>query len=194
MIDLQAVLKKEKVKNCVLIGHCLGGMIALYTQALYPNTAEALILVDSGFYAPYVGKYAVTKVLTRKMFHLIGKYLPKMHFSGHVPAEKYKGTGEYDIARMLSDISHVSLYSYFLMCAHITAFNGSHLLGKIKVPTLIIQGEKDTVFPSEMARDLKKRIKNSTIEFVPDATHILVINNPVNVAASIERFVINCRL
>lgn len=192
--DIRCVLENEKISTCILIGHCLGGMIALYTQALYPHTAKALILIDTGFYAPYIGKHSVTKVLVKKMFHVLGRYAPKLHFSGHVPAAKYKGTSEYDIPRMLSDITHVSLHSYFLTCAQITAFNGSYLLKKIQIPTLIIQGEKDTVFPPRMAEALQSRIKNSTIEFVPDATHILVINNPISVAVSIERFLINCKL
>lgn len=190
--DIHTVVSKEKVKQSILVGHCLGGMIALYLQALYPKTAKALILVDSGFYAPYIGRHHVAKIFVKKMFALMGKYAPKHHFSGHVAPEKYKGTGEYNLFRMISDITHVSLSSYFLICSHITAFDGSHLLEKIKIPTLIIQGNKDTVFPKEMAKDLKKRIKNSTINFIPNATHILVINHPTSVAASIDRFIINC--
>lgn len=190
--DIRAVYKEEKIRSSILIGHCLGGMIALFLQAIYPSSARALILVDSGFYAPYIGKYHVTSRLIRKMLYVLGKYAPKVHFAGHVSASKYKGTGEYNLFRVLSDVTHVSLSSYFLICSHITTFDGSHLLKKIKVPTLIIQGDKDTVFPPQMAKDLKARIKNSTIDFIPNATHILVINQPTSVAASIDRFIINC--
>jgi len=52
----------------------------------------------------------------------------------------------------------------------------------------VVEGSKDSVFPPEVALSLKNRIKNSEIDIVEQANHIIVLNNPVDLNKSIERF------
>lgn len=40
-------IKREKLKNVILIGHSLGGVIALEVASIIPNTFKFLIIVDS---------------------------------------------------------------------------------------------------------------------------------------------------
>jgi len=42
--------------------------------------------------------------------------------------------------------------------------------------------------PNNIALSLKNRIKNSEIDIVEQANHIIVLNNPVDLNKSIERF------
>src|SRR4051812_6202848 len=50
--DLNAFLAKLDLKNVVLIGHSMGGMISLLYAATYPGRVSKLIIVDSTMLMP----------------------------------------------------------------------------------------------------------------------------------------------
>lgn len=66
--------------------------------------------------------------------------------------------------------------------------DANKLLDQIKVPTLVVEGANDTIFPPEIAHYLHKRIKKSELDIIPNANHILVLNNPQDLEKSIEGF------
>lgn len=61
----------------------------------------------------------------------------------------------------------------------------SSLLGKIDVPTLVVVGQADPVYPMAIARGMHDAIKGSTLAIVPGASHAAVFERPGHVAAAI---------
>ena len=53
-----------------------------------------------------------------------------------------------------------------------------HIFKKINVPTLIMVGELDSLTPPSMAMDIMKEIKNSSIKIIPNAGHLINIEEP----------------
>ena len=53
-----------------------------------------------------------------------------------------------------------------------------HISIKIDVPTLIMVGELDTLTPPSMSLEIKKEIKNSNIIIIPNAGHLINIEEP----------------
>lgn len=51
--DVLALIEKEKIKDFVIIGHCLGGMVAIYLYAKYLKSSRGLVLVDTSFKPPF---------------------------------------------------------------------------------------------------------------------------------------------
>jgi len=45
-------------------------------------------------------------------------------------------------------------------------------ISKIKVPTLIIVGDKDKITPVEMSQHLSRKIEGSKLEIIPNSKHI----------------------
>ena len=66
--------------------------------------------------------------------------------------------------------------------------DAKQLLDKISVPTLVLEGEEDSIFPPDIAEYIHKRIKKSQLEFIPNANHILVLNNPKELEKGIQSF------
>ncbi len=126
--------------------------------------------------------------LIGKILGVAAKVLPDFHIEGHVDFSKFIGTADVDLRRFTSDVLHTSTRSYMLMAQKLTGYDGKRLLGKITIPTFIMEGEEDTIFPPDIAIYLAERIKKSDLEFIPDANHILVISNVSEVSVSIERF------
>jgi len=59
------------------------------------------------------------------------------------------------------------------------------------MPVLIVHGRKDTIFPAADSARLAKKMPNARLEILPDANHILVINNPRETGEIMEDFLFN---
>jgi pimeloyl-ACP methyl ester carboxylesterase len=188
--DVVEVMKKEGFKKYSLIGRCFGGMVSLFLEAKYPKSSNNLILVDTSYKPPRFVEPVVRNPYLFKIFRLITKIVPDLRLKGHVNFDNFIGTNDIDLRRIISDVLHVSLKSYLLISENLVGYNAIDLLDKISVPTLVIEGKEDTIFPPEIAEKLKERIENSEIGYIDKANHILVINNPLDLAREIERFLI----
>ena len=185
--DLRSLIKAEKLLQPVIIGHCFGGMVAMYFQAKFPNDSKGLVLVDTSFKPPFLSFNPIERTFLKYLFELL-RLIPDFHLNGHRNFDEFAGTNDVNIKRILSDILHTSLQSYLTICESLVDLNAKQLLRQINVPTLVIEGGKDSIFPPEIARYLNQRIKKSELDLIPDANHILVLNNPKDLEKSIESF------
>jgi 3-oxoadipate enol-lactonase len=61
-------------------------------------------------------------------------------------------------------------------------------LSKIKIPTLILCGEKDSLLPPDIMKEMADKISNAEFFVVPDSGHIISIENPVFVSDMLFHF------
>lgn len=186
--DLNLILEAEKIKKPILIGHCFGGMVTIYFQTLFPDKSKALILVDTSYKPPFIGTNLVAQAFLKQFFKLFSKIFPNIAVYGHADFNQFLDTSDIDFKRLLSDMLHTSLKSYFTLCESLSQFNAKKLLDKISVPTLVIEGTDDTIFPPDIAKYLHHRIKTSQLDLIEGANHILVINNPKELEESMQNF------
>jgi pimeloyl-ACP methyl ester carboxylesterase len=186
--DIVALIKKEKIKKPVIIGHCFGGMITMILAGKYPDIAEALILVDTGYKSPDLSKLVADTYPLRTLFMMIMKVAPQYHFKGHADNKGFLHSEDYDWKRILSDVSHVSLKSYMMISKNLWNYNISKTLKSIKAPTLVIEGLRDSIFPPAVARQIHKRIIKSDILLIKNANHILVTNDPKDLNSAIYNY------
>lgn len=186
--DLSILIEKEKITNSVIIGHCFGGMVSIYFQAQFPNYSKGLVLVDTSYKPPFISQNPVERTLLKLTINLMIKLIPDLRKNGHRDFNKFVNTQDLDFRRILSDISHTSFRSYLTICNNLVDMNAEQLLSKIAVPTLVIEGTNDSIFPPNIAIYLKNRIKKSELELIEGANHIIVFNNPKDLNLSIETF------
>lgn len=186
--DVEVVLDKESIKNAVIVGHCFGGIVSIFFQSQFPNSSKALILIDTSYKPPFFGDKFVAKVLYDNIFNLLLKVMPNLKKAGHADYERFIGTSDLNIRRILSDILHTSLRSYLMISDQLVNLDATTLLNKITVPTLVVEGSKDSIFPPDIAEYLSRRIKNSELDLIEGANHILILNNPQQLEKSINNF------
>jgi len=186
--DILEIIKIEKLDKFILVGHCFGGMISIIYQALLTNSSLALILIDTSYRPPFFSKFMLSSLFLNKYIDLIINKLPNYHIKEHTNFKNYIGTGDYSLKRLLSDILHTSLKSYLLSSVEVINYDATYLLNSILVPTLVIEGKNDTIFPIKVAEDLKNRIVNSQLDIIKGANHILVINNPIDIVSHIHTY------
>lgn len=186
--DIVYLIKEEKIKRPVLVGHCFGGMISILTEYYFPGTAEAMILIDTSSKPPFFAKPFTHSKLAYKLLGLIARHAPNVRFSGHVDFSKFINTADFDTKRLLSDILHVSIRTYLLIIEKLVKYDSEAYLGQLNIPVQIIEGENDTIFPPATAELLNSRIRDSRISLIPNANHIIVTNNPREVVDEMVKF------
>ncbi|MBU1000693.1 alpha/beta hydrolase [Patescibacteria group bacterium] len=186
--DVASLIEKEKLANPIVIGHCFGGMVAIFFQAQFPKVSKGLILVNTSYKPPFFSYNPMQRTFFKQIISFILKFIPNIKVSGHADFDKFIGTSDLDVKRILSDILHTSLRSYLMLCNSLIDLNAKELLNKITVSTLVVAGTKDSIFPPNIAQFLSKRIKNSELDLIKGANHIIVINNPKILSETIERF------
>ena len=65
----------------------------------------------------------------------------------------------------------------------------SDCLAKIKAPTLLIWGEKDTATPMRDARKMERLIPDAGLVSYPEAGHFSFLDRPGQTAAVIKSFI-----
>lgn len=191
--DVIEIMRKEHLEKPVIVGHCFGGMIAMILTGLHPHLASSLILVATGYKTPYFAEPIVVHPFFNKIVSFVADHSSFSHINTHTDFNEFIGTTDFDWKRILSDIRHTSLKSYLFAINNVFYFNASEYLNKIKIPTLIVAGEDDKIFPPEVAAKIHGFIKNSKLENIPNANHILIINNPKEVSQIIENFLQNLK-
>ena len=176
--DIISLIKHEKLKKPIIIGHCFGGMITMILAGKYPEVAEALVLIDTGYKSPKFSRLVANNYALKELFLLIMKFAPNFYLKGHVNHKKFVGSIGYDWKRILSDVSHVSLRSYMMISENLWDYNILKTIESIKTPTFIIEGLEDSIFPPKIAKNIHNRIIKSDIFLIKNANHILVTSNP----------------
>lgn len=176
---------KKEVKNFgpfFLLGHSFGGRVSIKFAAKYPGKLKGLILVSSAG-------------IKHKPLFLLGfilKIFKRFKFISNLPILK-------NIFYFFRQI----FYKYILRKTDYLNVSGvmkgtfkkaveedlSPYLPKIKVPTLIIWGEKDKITPLKDAYLMKKEIRNSKLEIIKNAGHAPHLYNPDEVAEMAAKFI-----
>lgn len=187
--DVAKLIAIEKIKKPVFVGHCFGGMIALLTEATFPESAKAMILIDTGDKPPGMVGSLIHHGLARRLLHLISIHSPSGHIKGHIDSERFVNTADLDYKRIVSDIMHTSLKTYLFIVEKMIGYDVEKKLTRMVLPTLILEGVNDTVFPPIIAQHLKDKIRFSEIDFISNANHIILTNNPFEVTDEIYKFI-----
>lgn len=134
-------LMKHQIENPILIAHSFGARLAILYADKYP--VSALVLT---------GAAGIKSKLTIKQ--RIKLYLHKHHF-------KVKGSYDYEHATPFLKKVLVEVVNKDL----------SDQIKKIKIPTLLIWGEKDKETPLWMAKRMKRLISNSNLIVFKNEDH-----------------------
>lgn len=61
-------------------------------------------------------------------------------------------------------------------------------LPQLESPTLVVWGERDRVLPPSQAREAMARLRNGTLELVPDCGHLPQVERPQRFVSTLARF------
>ena len=174
--DLVALLRGLKVGPVILVGHSMGGYVALNFADRHPGLVEGLVLVGTragADTAEGAGKRLATaqKVRTEGATFLVDDMAPKMLAAGHPEV------GLVRQVRALMEPANAFGVANALEGMADRPDMTDRLAG-IQVPTLVITGTDDVLIPPGESALLAERIVGAELELIPGAGHLVALERP----------------
>jgi 3-oxoadipate enol-lactonase len=189
--DLEAIIKKIKLDKPIICGLSMGGYITLRAVERFEEKLGGLILCGTKPEAdPNPAKLKRAEGIKRINQGDKKKYVTE--FVKNCISEEFIKKNEKDFKEVLSHslkINSVALKGCLLAMAGRT--DTTEYLDKIKIPVLVLCGEKDNLTPPFMMKEMTAKIKNSEFHVVPNSGHVSSIENPDFIAKRIRGFLSN---
>jgi pimeloyl-ACP methyl ester carboxylesterase len=163
--------------RAVLAGHSMGGAIALEIALRYPDRVAGLVLIATGARLPVSPRLldAVARDFEQAAA-LLGAWA-----YGRQADRRLAETA----AQRLGDTNPTLLLADLQACA---AFDRTADIGRIAAPALVLCGEADTMTPPALGAKLAQRLPCASLEIIPGAGHMLMLELPGETARRIEAF------
>lgn len=197
MRDLLVALGHERA---TLVGHSLGGGIAMQFSYQFPDVAERLVLVSSGGLGPEVSAVlraaalpgadlfiATTAAASRKAGGAIARGLGAIGFRPNPDVA--------EVARGYSSLADAERRAAFLATVRSVIGTGGQKIQAVDrlylaegMPVLIVWGERDPIIPAHHGEAAHEAIAGSRLEIFEGAGHLPQLEQPARFVSSLERF------
>lgn len=177
---VRAALARRELAGVTLVGHSLGGAIALRMALEYPALVGRIVLVGTGArmrVLPAILEAAKSSV--RADVARAHRELGRLAF-----APEHEAQADAYIAAMEPFAPGV----YGRDLAACDAFDMMADLARIEQPALIVTGESDRLTPPKYAAYLRDHLENAHLALIPAAGHYAQVEAPDAVAAAIREW------
>src|SRR6202008_2429230 len=172
--DVKGLLDELKIDSAVIIGLSYGSLVAQHFALLFPEKTQKLVLMST--FAHKTAYYQAIETAWERAVSMGGYPLLLDIMLPSVLSEEYFKNPLIPIELMKEarkDLNNDSAALLKLMRATKERPDYLEKLKQVKAPTLIIQGEKDLLFPVHMAEAVHKSIPGSRLEIIPLVGHTL---------------------
>jgi pimeloyl-ACP methyl ester carboxylesterase len=196
--DLMAALGHDRA---TIVGHSLGGGIAMQFAYQFPERCERLVLVASGGLGKEVSpilravtlpaaEYVLPVILTEQLHGLVGRLSNVLRRVGLRPdplvAEVWDSWTRLTDARAQRAFVHTIRSVIDLAGQRVSARDRLYLAGE--VPTMIVWGDRDGVIPVAHAHIGHELMPGSRLEIIEGVGHFLPVQEPERFVALLRDF------
>lgn len=195
--DLTRFIKDHLRKRVVLVGHSMGGEIAMRVAAQSSQLLDALILVD----ASPAGLPLTTRLIWRWKRRKQSGLRPEFptsealikRFRLSPPGHNLNPAELAALALKGAEQLPGGNWAFRLDPNTRKLSSGWRLspcrIEEIRLPVLIIRGEHSRLVSDRQARRMQRRINGSRLEIIPSAHHHVSLDNPDATATAIVEFI-----
>ena len=189
--DLNEVVEKLDLRDFVLVGHSMGGAVALLYAATYPARVKTLVVVDSTVnLSPEriaklrdVGSKPGSSYATKE--DLVARYRLRpgdsqaapetvRHVASHSGRQVADGTWKYKFDRNVYATREI--------------FDGMPCWNQIRIPVLLVKGDRSQRLSPEVYTDVKKRCAQAELAEVTNSDHHVTLDNPSGFVQALRPF------
>jgi pimeloyl-ACP methyl ester carboxylesterase len=168
-----------QLSRAVIIGHSMGGAIAQWLGVNHPDRLHGLGLVGTGAHLP-VNPVLLAETAHKSTFNRAADRITDWSFSQAADSRVV------DLARQrLKEVRPGVLHGDFLACSR---YDLRREIGEITAPAVIICGEDDRMTPPAYSEFLARNIPDAQLETIPEAGHMVMIEQPDRTAEILRRF------
>jgi 3-oxoadipate enol-lactonase len=178
--DLADILDHAGWQNAHIAGGSMGGCVAMQFAVSWPRRVLTLGLLDTtAWYGPEAAANwdARARQAEEKGMAALLEFQRTRWFSDEYRADNPPMSLRCSSIFLANDVA-----SFAATCRMLGAFDLRQALTGIGVPTAVAVGEQDYATPPAMARDIVERIRDATLQVIPNARHLTFVERPPVIA------------
>ena len=168
-----------EIRQAVLVGHSMGGAVALTLALDYLERVTGLGLIATGarlrVHPDFITYAATPTLLSRAIQQIVA-----LSFSPSAPPRLVELA-----AQRLAETRQSVFYNDLLACDQ---FDRMEDLSRVHCPTLVLCGLEDQMTPLRYSQYLADHIPQAQLSVVPEAGHMVMLEQPALVQAQLEAF------
>jgi pimeloyl-ACP methyl ester carboxylesterase len=188
-VCIQALLLHEKVEECYIFGHSMGGYITLAFVELYPNLVKGFGLIHSSAYADNDEK----KQNRQRGIELMEEYGAHAFLKNTIPTlfgAAFKEQHPQVVQGLIDEAQHFTKEACQQYYTAMMTRPDRHLaLKNSKVPVLFVAGTEDVAAPLNDVLEQSKLPPISYIHVLDKVGHMGMIEAPAKLNHYLEEFV-----
>lgn len=172
-----ALMNALKMDQAVLLGHSMGSAIALSLARQQPARVRGLVLVGTG------ARLRVNPTILNGLqqdWHGTTRLITEWSYAS--------GTSPLVLETATADLRQVDpqvVQSDYAAC---NTFDMTQEISAIDAPALVLVGEHDRMTPLPYTQQLAHSLPNATLQIIPNAGHMAMLEQPNAVNAAIREF------
>ncbi|RAJ95620.1 pimeloyl-ACP methyl ester carboxylesterase [Larkinella arboricola] len=182
-------LQTSQIQSCVLVGHSMGGYIALAFAEQHPELVQGLVLINSTAFADDEAKKqsrqkAVETMEASGSGAFIEQTVPKMF------GESYSRNQPEVVKKQVEQFSALPAEALIAgVKAMASRPDRTHVLKEASFPVLLIAGREDQIIPFAKSQELFEAAPQAKTVVLEKAGHLGMIESPDEVIRAIREFV-----
>lgn len=178
--DVAGFIERLDLGRPVLAGLSMGSMVGLSLALEHPDRIGGLILAGATSDRRDRDPQQELQRLAQSGFDL---YLRNLVTSWYMP-----GADAELIEWTLAEVKTTELHVRQATIRALASFHVTDRLHEIRIPTLVMAGEKDVTAPADRALTIRERVPGAELVMIPDAAHMFIAEAPVLVNKTMETF------
>jgi pimeloyl-ACP methyl ester carboxylesterase len=198
---LRDLFREWGIRRATIVGHSLGGGVAMQLMYQHPECCQRLILISSGGLGPDVGWFlrlltapgaefvlpVIAPKIVPRLGNRIGSWLSTAGLHSPRTGQVWRGYCS------LSD--HPTRAAFLRTLRSVVDYRGqsvsalSRLRLRSEVPTLVVWGERDQIIPVEHGYAVRDARPGSRLDVLTGVGHFPHVEAPHEVLSAIEDFI-----
>lgn len=182
--DLEAILDALDVREAVVCGISVGGLVAMQLADTRRDLVHGLALCDTGYRigAAEMWNQRIAAVNDRGIAAISAAVIERWF------SQKFRDREPNAVAGYRCMLERTTAEGYAGVCAAIRDADLELVACRIECPTLVVCGEEDRATPPAAHRALAKAIAGARLELVRGAGHLPCVEQPAVVATHVDAF------
>ncbi len=188
--DLNCLIQAWQCAPCHLVGLSMGGIVGMRLAIRRPELVRSLTLIETS-----ADPESMRKAIQYRALALVARWFGTAVVADRTMAVMFGRNFLNDPtrARMKQEwrkrvIANDPVGISRALMGAVTRRDMFDQLDKISIPTLVLVGEQDVVYPPARAERIHSRIRGSKLVVIPNAGHTSTVEEPEAVNAALSQF------
>lgn len=202
--DMEAVVADLGIEHMVLAGFSMGVQIQLAYYERHPEQVQGIVVLLGPAEYPLRGFMHVGRVLEPVIPAVVKTVDMSPRLFQKVWHTALSGPWTYQVAKHLilnpdairwasfdswrAHLADLDVRAFFRLAADLGRHSAAHVLPTVRVPTLVVAGEKDNFTPLSVLRRLRDEIPGAEYYEVEGASHAGLVEFPDEIGARVGEF------